>query len=456
LKTKVIFAILALIVMLAACRKAEEWNAEEYNEWFSGGKQTVWETGAGAFSAMFPEISERNDRVHETGDIAFESTFVSGGALHPGLGPLFNSVACTSCHINDGRGTPIGPGTQMISLLFRLSVPGENEFGGPLPAPGFGGQLQQNAIFGSVAEAHIDISYVEQVGNYPDGETYSLRIPDYQVTSSYIPLPAGLMNSPRIAPPVFGLGLLQAVSENTILQYEDEGDTDGDGISGKPNYVWDFEKHQRRLGRFGWKAGQPSILQQVAAAYNEDMGITNFIFAHESAYGQSQDTGIAGDYEVTDSLLHAVAHYVSTLAVPARRMANDETVIAGKKIFNAIGCAACHRPMVQTEVNQAFAEVSNQYIFPYTDMLLHDMGEGLADHRPDFEADGFEWRTPPLWGIGLTEVVNGHNNFLHDGRARTLKEAVLWHGGEAQSSHDRFIALSAKEREEVMVFLRSL
>lgn len=448
--------LVTLTAFFSACRKAEEWDAESFNEWYSGGKQTIFNRGVSAYSTIFPEISGLNEFRHEVGDLAFEAKFVTGGSLNPGLGPLYNSVSCTSCHINDGRGTPVGPGTNVVSLLFRLSIQGEDEHGGPLPAPGFGGQLQQNSIFGYQSEARINISYNEVAGQYPDGGSYSLRHPNYLLTDSYIEFPAGMMISPRIAPPVFGLGLIEGIAEHTILEYADEFDTDGDGISGKPNYVWDVVNNRHSLGRFGWKANQPSVLQQTAGALNEDMGITNFVFPVESSFGQPQFPGEFTHTDLSDSLTQMIAFYIQSLAVPARRNATAENVMFGKKLFNDIGCSACHRPMMKTAVNVAYPEVSNQIIFPYSDFLLHDMGDGLADNRPDYLADGKEWRTPPLWGIGLTTIVNGHNNFLHDGRARTLEEAILWHGGEAEQAKQKFVVLSVSQRTAVISFLRSL
>ncbi|MBX7052064.1 MAG: c-type cytochrome [Flavobacteriales bacterium] len=445
-----------LLLFIISCKKPETWDAEAYNEWYSGGQQTIWDQSAGAFSSMFPVISNRNALIHEVGDKAFEATFVSSGNLNPGLGPLFNSVACTSCHINDGRGTPIGPGTQMVSLLFRMSIPGEDPHGGPLGVPGFGGQLQQNAIFGAQPEAEVEINYSEQSASYADGTNYSLRVPNYSVVNAYAPLPGDVMFSPRIAPPVFGLGLLEAVNENTILEYEDESDADGDGISGKANYVWDVLASKNKIGRFGWKCGQPTVLQQSAGAYNEDMGITSFLFPIESTHGQTQHIDAVPEPEISDSLLYAVADYVRTLAVPARRNADDPQVKYGKQLFHDANCSSCHRPMMQTGVDVSFQEVSAQYIFPYTDLLLHDMGPDLADFRPDHRANGYEWRTPPLWGIGLTDIVNGHANFLHDGRARNLEEAILWHGGEAQQSKEIFRNMSAADRDALITFLKSL
>lgn len=430
---------------------------EDYNEWLSGGSQTIFDAGTGAFSTIFPNLAAAREEVHEIGDIAFEQTFVSAPALiNPGLGPIFNNVSCTSCHINDGRGKPPVNGEQISSLLIRLSIPGTDAHGGPNPAPGFGGQLQQRGIFGVSPEANVRIDYTEQQYTFADGEPYSLRYPTYILENPYASIPAGMMLSPRVAPPVFGLGLLEAVDESSILALADVEDANGDGISGKPNYTWNVAEGKKTLGRFGWKAAAPSLIQQTAGAYNEDMGITSFVFPKESSQGQTQYDNRNDEYEVSDSVLHAVAFYIRTLAVPARRNADDAIVLKGKHIFHQAKCASCHVPRLQTKVDVAFPEISNQTIFPYTDLLVHDMGPGLADNRPDFDADGQEWRTAPLWGIGLTRIVNGHQNFLHDGRARTLMEAILWHGGEAEQSKEFVRTLSKEDRDALVKFLESL
>jgi CxxC motif-containing protein (DUF1111 family) len=446
-----------LIVFVDACRKPEELQEEDLNEWLSGGSQTVFDAGGGAFGHSFSGLSGINAFNHGVGDRAFSSSFVSAPSpINQGLGPVFNSVSCFSCHISDGRGRPQESNGQMVSMLFRLSVPGVDEHGGPMDAPNFGGQLQQRAIFGKQPEATLDIQYSYQSYAFADGESYELRTPIYTIQNPYTNLPAGLMLSPRVAPPVFGLGLIEAIPEWAVIANADEFDTNADGISGKANYVWDVVNQKKSLGRFGWKAGNPSLLQQSAGAYNQDMGITNFIFPNESCANQPQYDHLNDEVEVSDSLLHAVAFYMKTLAVPARRNVNDLQVKKGKQIFMQANCNACHKPMFKTDVNVAFKEISNQTIFPYTDLLLHDMGSGLADNRPDNYADGQEWKTPALWGIGLTQVVNGHNNFLHDGRARTLLEAIMWHGGEANAAKLYVTQLNKAEREALIKFLQSL
>lgn len=446
-----------VLSVIHACRQPEVLEESAYNEWLSGGTQTVFDGGVGAFSTMFPVLPPRFQEVHAVGDGAFGATFVSAPApVRPGLGPIFNNVSCTSCHIGDGRGKAPDPGEPLSSLLIRLSVPGQDEHGGPVPAPGFGGQLQQRAIFGIQPEASVDISYTEQAFQFDDGTSYSLRTPVYSLVNPYIALPSNLMLSPRVAPPVFGLGLLEAIAEEDILAHADESDQDADGISGKPNYVWDVTHQKKVIGRFGWKANNPTLLQQSAGAYNQDMGISNSLFPYESSYGQSQGVSADEGYEVSDSILTAVAFYIRTLGVPVRRDAYNPQVLAGKQLFVSARCSACHTPRAKTKTDVAFPQLSSQTIFPYTDLLLHDMGSGLADNRPDFEANGQEWRTPPLWGIGLTNVVNGHNNFLHDGRARSLLEAVMWHGGEAEGSRQAVTRMSKQDRDALISFLESL
>lgn len=458
-KYSFILLIFAIFIFLGqSCRKAELLTDEELNEWLSGGTQTIFDETAGSFSAIFPNISESNEEVHEIGDAAFEETFVSAPApVNPGLGPVFNNVSCASCHVADGRGRPpLSPSELLSSMLIRVSIPGADAHGGPNPVPGFGGQLQQRAIIGMPCEADVSINYVDQTYQLADGESYSLRAPEYHLLNSYIPLPGNVMLSARVAPPVFGLGLLEAVDETDVLKNADPDDVNQDGISGKANYVWNVLAQKNTLGRFGWKAGNPTVLQQTAGAYNEDMGITSYIFPVESSHGQLQYDNRNDEVEVPDTLLRAVAFYIQTLGVPARRDADVAEVQLGKKLFKQAQCTSCHIPKMQTAVNVAFPEVSNQTIFPYSDMLLHDMGDGLADNRPDFLADGKEWRTPPLWGIGLTNKINGHNNYLHDGRARSLMEAVMWHGGEAENSKNAFSNFSKAERYAVIKFLESL
>ncbi|MEP7259501.1 MAG: di-heme oxidoredictase family protein [Flavitalea sp.] len=453
--------ITLLVIIISAvvigCNKYDTEYTTTDSEWLSGGIQTVFDQGSGAFAHVFPKLPESLERVHEIGDVQFEQTFVSAPApKNPGLGPIFNNVSCSSCHIADGRGKVPGSGETAASILFRVSINGQGMHGEPNPVPGFGDQLQNRGLLGIAKEADVSVSFQENTFYFTDGTAYTLRKPTYTVVNSYIPFPSDAMLSPRVAPPVFGMGLLEAISDASILANADENDDNKDSISGRPNYVWNFVTESTTLGRFGWKANQPSLLQQVAAAYNGDMGITSFVFPKENSFGQSQDDQLNDDYEVADSLLYSVHFYIQTLAVPGRRRANEATVMQGKQLFMSAGCNKCHAPDMRTSVNVSFPELSNQLLHPYSDLLLHDMGDDLADNRPDFEASGKEWRTPPLWGIGLTQKVNGHNNFLHDGRARSLLEAVLWHGGEALTAKNKILAMSSGERDALVKFLESL
>lgn len=445
------------VLFLCFCRKAEETkNEDDLNDWYSGGKQTVFVTGSGAFSQSFNGLSELKLQQHEIGDRGFAAVFNSDpNQLNYGLGPLFNNVSCGSCHIGDGRGKAPSIGEPLSSLLLRISTSNDIN-NGPQTALGFGGQLQQRAILGTNAECDIAVNYTETAFQFADGETYSLRTPIYTLNNAYTTLPAGYLISARMATPVFGLGLLEAISEPDILKNADEFDANGDGISGKANYGFNVVENKKQLGRFGWKAAMPTIIQQSAGAYNQDMGVTSFIFPIESSYGQPQYNLSNGKKDLADSTISAVGFYIKTLAVPGRRDTNTDEVKKGKNIFKQIGCAKCHIQTFITQTDMTSPETSNQRIFPFTDMLVHDMGNGLADNRNDYNATGNEWRTSPLWGIGLTNIVNGHNNFLHDGRARNFIEAIMWHGGEANTVQNNFKNLSKPERDAVIKFLNSL
>lgn len=452
-----LFLFSTISLLLFSCKKNGTTIEFEKQDWFAGGSQTAYVFGSNAYGQIFSGLTADQKRMHEIGDKAFEAIFVSAPApINPGLGPIFNAVSCASCHVSDGRGKSPMEGEALLSLLIRVSLSGQDPHGGPAPVPGFGGQFQQRAIAGTMPEGDVSVSYSYQNFTYSDGETYQLRTPLFQVINTYSMFPINAMISPRIAPPVFGLGLLEAVPDASFLAHEDPNDADDDGISGKANYVWNILENRMTMGKFGWKAGAPNLIQQIAAAYNQDMGITSFVFPQESSFGQPQFSFLSNKPELSDSLLYATTFYMQTLKVPARRNVKDEAVIRGKQLFYDAKCTACHVPKFRTKVNVAFPAMSNQLIFPYTDFLLHDMGEGLADNRPDGLADGKEWKTPPLWGIGLTEIVNGHSNYLHDGRARNLAEAILWHGGEAQFSADFFRSLSSSDRNAMIKFLKSL
>lgn len=454
-----VIAVIAVFVgAFSMCHKAEVFPDNGYDERLSGGAATVFDVSAHALTNPVDGLSARELRVHDIGDQTFESVFVAPPSpIFTGLGPVFNNIACINCHRNDGGGLPTA-GAANSGLLMRISQTGADAYGGPLAVPGFGGQIQDQAVLGAQPEARVNIQYSDLPLSYPDGTTVTLRQPAYSLSNPYTALPGDYMLSPRLAPPLIGMGLIEKIPESTILSFVDAGDKNGDGISGKANYVYDPYTKTTALGRFGLKANTPTLIVQIATAYQQDMGVTCYVQPEESAYGQPQMNTVHGDVqpELVDSLLNYVTFYVKTLAVPARRNVTNADIKEGALLFNQINCSGCHRPTMQTGVDPTLPQISNQRIHPYTDLLLHDMGDGLADNRPDYLANGREWRTQPLWGLGLLEKTTGTAYYLHDGRARTIEEAILWHDGEAKNSRQQFMQLSKPDRDKLMSFLKSL
>lgn len=451
---RIFYAVAIGLLCFFSCADEDPINLEKV---LAGGSTSVFAEFSNAFQFPAANLSPIELQNHRRGDVAFESSFVTAPSqINAGLGPIFNQNSCVSCHGKNGRSPFPNSESDLLGLLFRVSIPGINIHGGPKPVPGFGGQLQTKAVFGKKSEVSVKMNFIEIPGSFSDGEAYSLRKPIFNFDNAYIPLPGDVMISPRIAPPVFGLGLLEAISVEDILKHADPIDLDKDGISGRPNYCWDELSQSLRLGRFGWKAGQPNLLQQTAAAYLDDIGVTSPLFFEESSKHQIQYDGGMDDPEINNELLSLTTFYTQSLAVPVARNQDDPEVLSGSKIFDKIACGKCHVRNFKTGTHTEFAFLSNQHILAFTDLLLHDMGDSLSDHRPEFEAQGNEWRTPPLWGIGLTKIVNGHSNFLHDGRARNFQEAILWHGGEANQSVLNYKNLSKKDRTALLKFLNSL
>lgn len=418
--------------------------------------------GQTAFALPAPNLDAKQLRDFAFGNRLFNTNWVIAGsstATFDGLGPLFNRVSCSGCHVRDGRGRPPEPGEPMESMLVRVSVPGADSHGGPKGHPIYGDQIQDRAIPGHEREAQVVLTWEEAGGRYADGEPYSLRKPKIELRDpAYGPLGEDLLMSPRVAQGMVGLGLLEAVPDAALLEMADPDDADGDGISGRVNRVWNSAQQGASIGRFGWKANQPTVRQQVAGAAAGDIGITSTVAQADACTPPQKACREAlsgGTPEMSDAFLAKLVMYSQTLAVPDRRHVGDAQVERGGALFVSAGCAGCHRPTLQTGAHE-LAQVSHQTIHPFTDLLLHDMGEGLADGRPDFEAGGSEWRTTPLWGLGLIQDVNGHELLLHDGRARGPAEAILWHGGEAQKSKETFRAMPKADREALIAFLRSL
>ena len=449
---------LQLVVSATGAEHGEEW---------SGGATTVFQEGQNAYSLPLANISTMDQRAHVVGNSFFNKNWIvapGSPQARDGLGPLFNASSCSACHLRDGRGRPPATNEVSVSLLFRISIPGTHRHRAPRPDPTLGTQIATRAIPGIMPEGVVQVLYSEIEGTYQDGAAYHLRSPTYRLipTHDYTDsAPAdNLMLSPRLAPPVFGLGLLEAIPDATLTGLADPYDENQDGISGKVNRVWHSDLETFAMGRFGWKANQPNLRQQIAAAFAHDLGITSTIHPVEP-HSPSQTALFAnlangGSPELSDQILQRVLRYQQTLAPPARRRWNDKKVVRGKRLFEIAQCHACHIPELKTGEHPTISALSKQTIRPFTDLLLHDMGPDLADGRPDFDASGNEWRTPPLWGIGLSEAVNGNGYFLHDGRARTLPEAILWHGGEAKQSKETFRKFTAIERSSVIEFLKSL
>ncbi|HEX7927765.1 MAG TPA: di-heme oxidoredictase family protein, partial [bacterium] len=364
----------------------------------SGGDTTIDSASSHAFAQPAPNLSVGAETTeHIAGDAAFDASFVpAGNEINPGLGPVFNNKACSLCHLNDGRGRPPLAGEQMDQMLMRISI-GNDATTGPIAAPGFGGQIQNHAITGVQPEALVQVSYAAVDCNYPDGAKRTLRSPSYRLTQPYTALPSTYFLSPRAPPAVFGRGLLEAIAEAT-LQGLVTSQASGGVVSGKINYVKNPLNAATEVGRFGLKANVSTLLVQSAGAYLQDMGITSDYLPTESSAGQSQADGLSDDPEIDAATVDATAFYTQTLAVPERRNLSDATALAGEALFAQIGCNLCHVAPLTTGTLSGVPAVSNQTIYAYTDLLLHDMGDGLADGISQGQATQREFRTAPLWG----------------------------------------------------------
>ncbi|MGB4811268.1 MAG: di-heme oxidoredictase family protein [Methylophilaceae bacterium] len=377
-----------------------------------------------------------------------------------GLGPLYNRISCIACHTGNGRGfAPNSILEPMRSMLLRLSIPGINAHGGPLPHPAYGDQLNEHGAPGVLGEGQAQVTYHEQIVKLNGGEQVSLRSPKFTfVELAYGSLPLNIMVSPRIASPLYGLGLLESVPESTILALAAQ--TKPDGIKGRVNRVWDVTQGKTVVGRFGWKANMPNLRQQITGAFVGDMGITSSLFQQENCtpiQTECRQSLSAGNPELSNEQLDQIEFYHLALAPPqSRKLTQEASLQRGAIMFKQAQCSSCHIPVLHTGEFPRFPAISNRTIAPYTDLLLHDMGDQLTDSRPDFLATGSEWRTPPLWGIGLAKKIEPNAGFLHDGRARTLLEAIIWHGGEATVSANTVKSMTSADRQSLLRFLESL
>ena len=436
----------------------------ESGEWLPGGEATnVFLLGRNAFLAPAPNLTPENEAQFFVGNSFFNDAWVEAPAstgARDGLGPLFNARACAVCHFRDGRAKPPDEiGESRTGTLIRLGLPEADEMGS-VEHPTYGGQLQDNSISSVEAEGIFQIDWEEIPGTYGDGMPFSLRKPHLQLDGlNYGEVGADVMLSLRVAPQMIGLGLLEGIPVETLEQLEAEGAREGSVVSGRIAWGTDAETGETLPGRFGWKGERTRVRTQTAAALHGDVGITSSIFPQDTCTTSQLDCSEApsgGQPEVEEEVLHGMALYSAALAVPVRRDWDDSRVLRGKYLFAELQCSACHVPSHRTGDSAPIDELSGQVIWPYTDLLLHDMGEGLSDGLAVGRANGREWKTPPLWGLGFVPVVNGHDRLLHDGRARGFAEAILWHGGEAESSREAFRLLPETDREALVLFLGSL
>ena len=474
------FALLALAFSSAstACLEFEDDSARQCDQATSacpGGETTVFDVSNRAFGRPARNLGEDQRERFEQGRALFHSPAVPGESPFPspfffqGLGPHFNDTSCGGCHALDGRANPYRTSDEQPTPAILIRVSRLDERGRAHPLEHYGSQLQPLANDGVVLEARVSVSWSFEQGTFEqDGEAFELARPHFSFDDfAHGEPPQGFVHSARATPAMIGLGLLEAVPASTILALADPEDSDGDGISGRPNIVRDPQTGRRLVGRFGWKGSHATLSAQNAAALVGDLGVVTDRAQVECASMTPESTCAEVDgqqlaaIEASPEQLEAMNFYTRHLAVPAKReIAEDvgfpglETL--GEELFERSQCASCHTPSMQTASNYFEPALSDQTIFAYTDLLLHDMGEGLADGRPDGEATGREWRTPPLWGLGMMFTVNGHTRLLHDGRARTISEAILWHGGEAQGARDAFLNMTFNEREALLMFLESL
>lgn len=440
----------------------------------TGGEGTAFATGRDAFSFPLSTLSDEEAARFAVGNSFFRRNWVQAPAstrARDGLGPHFIARSCGGCHGQDGRGAPPdlrrGLHEQPVGLLLRLSVPGVGAHGGVVPEPTYGEQFNNAAIDGVRPEGRVTIRTKPIRGRFADGSPYVLQQPVYGFTDlAYGPMRRDVMASPRVAPQIAGVGLLDAIPEAEILGNAQAQAAQPGPVKGQVNRVWDAVAAQLRVGRFGWKANVATVAHQTAGAFQGDMGITSSLFPQEACTPAQKDClaaphgGQDGGPEIDDTTLGHVVFYQSTLAPAARRNAADPQVLRGQQLFAQAQCTACHRPSYVTGdapfPQFSSPKVGSQRIWPYTDLLLHDMGPALADYRPDFQASGRQWKTPPLWGIGLVPGVNGHRRLLHDGRADGMLEAILWHGGEAEGARKQVLKLSKSDREALVKFVESL
>lgn len=455
--------------------------------WYPGGNATV--SISPFASSMSPATSLPREKLpaFHAGKALANQPWIKAPTTttaRDGLGPLYNARTCLACHINGGRGLLPTNDNILAASVLRLSISGTDvdAQAGITAHPVYGDQMQVRSVAladqlaltpeqvgagaeeEAPAEAKVYLHWLESDFIYPDGASVTLREPKPLIQSlGYGALGNNVALSLRNAPAIHGVGLIELIPDASIESLEDPEDRDGDGISGRQNLVWNRSESRTAPGRFGWKANLPDLAHTVAAAFAKDLGISNPLFpesqctlsqvrCRQMASGADGDEGV----ELSSDLLQLVADFTANLGVPEARPLDEALHKRGAHLFESVGCAACHHPTYLTGQSRSYPHLSDQEIWPYSDFLLHDMGAALADERDDYLANGREWRTPPLWSIGLAQSINGAPNFLHDGRARSVEEAILWHDGEAAASREQFADLPSVQRETLILFVKSL
>ena len=421
----------------------------------SGAAETVPAPVAG----LTPEQSKEFSQGAELFNTEWQAA-PAGKGKRDGLGPFYHAASCAACHPGGGRGLSPDAADAAGMPVFRLGTTDDSL------VDEYGAQLSPRAVHGIKPEGSVAVTWKEVSGAYADKLPWSLRRPSYTPREwAYGTPPADVQFSPRIAPSLFGNGLLEAVPQKTLEALQDPEDKNGDGISGRLNKEDTWEGYHAAVavaGRFGWKAWMPTIMRQVCGALGEDMGVTNVFQPFDVTPAQAElledkiHRPPGGGNEARGRDLAVLVAFVRCLPAPARHSSEGPNVAAGAGVFQAAGCAACHLTELKTGTVRGMPSLSGQLIHPYTDLLVHDMGPDLADNRTEAEAGGTEWRTAPLWGLSRAVDEQGRGILLHDGRARSLEEAILWHGGEAQKARDAFNALSAPDRAALKSFLLTL
>lgn len=471
--------LLLALLSLAAAHALDKATLSHGETLSAGDATSIDPVDRNAFAHVSANLPQEDEMRFHLGRALFRKLWVaapSSTQASDGLGPLFNARSCESCHMRDGRGRPPDASGETTSFVLRLVRPARTSAEREallrrtvlsFPDRTYGTQLQDRAVPGFAAEGRPRVDYTEEEVLLADDTRITLRKPHYRIEGlAYGPLDPDTTVSLRIAQPMIGLGLIEAIDPADILAREDPGDRDGDGISGRAARVPELETGGEALGRFGWKAQAATVRDQTATALATDIGISSPLVPRPQGDCTSaqpdcleRPSGVQprlGPDEAGATVLDLLTFYAGNLAVPARRKASFPQTLEGKAVFNAMGCAACHAPDYTTRGDAAISTLGGQHIWPYSDFLLHDMGEGLSDGQPVGDATGSEWRTPPLWGLGLAGTVNGNSFYLHDGRARSLEEAILWHGGEAAAARDAFRQASAADRQSLITFLESL